>query len=92
MNSNNFSLKKTGWFCVMTFAVLDRLLDTNKIQLSGVLLLTHRTSAEKLCFYSNITGTNVPLAHADNMESFENMILLLEKKSSIKNLNGTCVD
>jgi hypothetical protein len=40
MNSKKFSLEKKVWSCVMMFAELYKLLDTNTIQLSGVCLLT----------------------------------------------------
>jgi hypothetical protein len=40
MNSIKFSLKKTIWYFVMMFALLQMLVDTNTIQLKGVCLST----------------------------------------------------
>ena len=40
INSKDFSLKKTNLYFVMIFALLQRLLDTNTIQLSVICLLT----------------------------------------------------
>jgi hypothetical protein len=39
-HSWNFSLKKTIWYVVLMFGLLERLSETNTIQLSGVCLLT----------------------------------------------------
>ena len=94
MNSNNFSLKKTIWYFVTMFALLQRLVDTNTIQLSGVCLSTLQKLASKLCFYiMEKKIPSAPLAHAANIkEYYENMELLLKKTQYEKHNWNICGD
>jgi hypothetical protein len=65
---------------LMVVAVLQRLLDTNKIQLDGVGLWTSKVSLKALLLHNVNKFPSVPLSHAAEMkESYENMKVLLEK-------------
>jgi len=64
----------------MMVAVLQRLLDTNTIQLDGVGLWTSKVSLKALLLHNGNKFPSVPPAHAAEMkESYENMKVLLEK-------------
>jgi hypothetical protein len=64
----------------MIVAVLQRLLDTNTIQLDGVALWTSKVSVKALLLHNGSKFPSVSLAHAAEMkESYENLKVLLEK-------------
>jgi hypothetical protein len=64
----------------MMVAVLQRLLETNTIQLDGVGLWTSEVNLKALLLHNGSKFPSVPLAHAAEMkESYENMKVLLEK-------------
>jgi hypothetical protein len=93
MISKNFSLKKTIWCFVKTFAPLRRLLDTETIQLSGVFSFALQNLAKAVLLHNGNLFSSETLAHPATMkEPYENIELLLETIQYEKHNWNICGD